>query len=83
MYSSIRGIYKKGKIIPIEPIENDKDEIDVIITLLIENNNTPNLNVDNSDDEILRTMGERSVEGKFSDASESHDQYLYGAKCKK
>jgi hypothetical protein len=75
MYYTIKGVYRKGMIIPAEPTEFMRDEMEVIITFLNpEDNRSEFLK---SDDEILYTMGDRAAEGTFTDSSESHDRYLY------
>jgi hypothetical protein len=75
MYKTIKGIYKKGQIIPKEQIDFVQDEIEIFITFLEEENlDQASLS---STDELLYTMGDRAVEGKFRNASERHDQYLY------
>ena len=75
MYKTIRGIYKKGQIIPMEPIDFDQDEIKIFITFLQDEKiDEESLS---SGDSLLYTMGDRAVEGKFTNASERHDQYLY------
>ncbi|MFQ5824576.1 MAG: hypothetical protein ACE5JB_11015 [bacterium] len=75
MYKTIKGLYKKGRIIPTEPIDFDQDEIDVFITFLQEEKmEEESLS---SADNILYTMGDRALEGRFTDTSERHDKYLY------
>jgi len=75
MYKTIKGLYKKGRIIPMEPVKFEQEEIEIFITFLqdekVEEENL------SSADILLYTMGDRAVEGRFSDASENHDQYLY------
>ncbi len=75
MYKTIKGLYKKGRIIPMEPVKFDQDEIEIFITFLqdekVEEENL------SSADNLLYTMGDRALEGRFTDASENHDQYLY------
>jgi hypothetical protein len=75
MYA-VRGIYKEGRIIPVEPVAHALDGIEVIITFL--NTEHDHVFSQNSDDEILYTMGDRAGSGNFTDASECHDKYLYG-----
>ena len=36
MYKTIKGLYKKGRIIPMEPVKFDQDEIEIFITFLQE-----------------------------------------------
>ncbi len=76
MYKTIKGIYKKGQIVPIEPVEIDQDEVKVIITFLQERGVEEKLL--SSADRLLYTMGDRALAGQFTDASEKHDHYLYG-----
>jgi len=75
MYKTIKGIYKKGQIIPKEPIDFSEDEIEIFITFLHEGK------IDeesiSSADNLLYTIGDRAVEGTLTDASERHDKYLY------
>ena len=75
MYKTIKGLYKKGRIIPMEPVKFDQDEIEIFITFLqdekVEEEHL------SSADNLLYTMGDRALEGRFTDASEKHDQYLY------
>ncbi|MGE0086793.1 MAG: hypothetical protein AB7S75_20505 [Desulfococcaceae bacterium] len=40
-------------------------------------NNTGKSETLSSEDEILYKMGQRAVNGRFADASECHDRYLY------
>jgi len=75
MYYTIKGVYRKGMIIPTEPTEFMRDDMEVIITFLNSEDKSPELL--KSDDEILYTMGDRAVDGNFTDASEFHDRYLY------
>ena len=75
MYKTIKGLYKKGRIIPMEPVKFDQDEIEIFITFLQEEKiEEQSLS---SADNLLYTMGERALEGRFTDASERHDQYIY------
>jgi Zn/Cd-binding protein ZinT len=79
MYKTIKGIYRKGQIVYMEPVEIDEDEVEVIITFLKEEKKEEEKIV-SSTNRLLYTMGERAVEGKFTDASERHNHYLYGQK---
>jgi len=79
MYKTIKGIYKKGKIIPTESVEINLDEVAVIITFLKEERKSEE-NLQSSADRLLYTMGDRALEGKFTYASEKHDYYLYSKK---
>jgi len=36
MYKTIKGIYRKGQIVYMEPVDIDEDEVEVIITFLKE-----------------------------------------------
>lgn len=76
MYKTIKGLYKKGWIVPMEPVEFNQDEVEVIITFLQEEKKAEEGPL-SSADKLLYTMGDRAFEGKFTDASERHDQYLY------
>ena len=75
MYKIVKGLYKKGRIIPMEHVKFDQDEVEIFITFLqqekIEEESI------SSADNLLYTMSDRALEGRFSDASERHDQYLY------
>jgi len=59
----------------MEPVDFGQDEIEIFITFLQEEK------IDgeslSSADDLLYTMGDRALEGKFRDASEKHDHYLY------
>ena len=77
MYKTIKGIYKKGRIVPLEAVEFTQDEVEVIITFLREEKRIKEKPL-SSADRLLYTMGDRALEGKFTDASERHDNYLYG-----
>lgn len=79
MYKTVRGIYKKGKIIPTESVEINLDEVAVIITFLKEEGKSEE-NLQSSADRLLYTMGDRALEGKFTNSSEKHDYYLYSKK---
>lgn len=79
MYKTVRGVYKKGKIIPTESVGINQDEVAVMITFLDEEKGVED-NLESSADKLLYTMGDRALEGKFSDASEKHDYYLYSKK---
>ncbi len=75
MYKTIKGIYKKGQIIPKEPIDIEQDEVELFITFLKEEKTEPeSVQLSNS---TLYTIGDRAVEGKFKDGSANHDQYIY------
>ena len=75
MYKIIKGLYKKGRIIPMEPLKFDQEEIEIFITFLQEEKvEEESLS---SADNLLYTMGDRALEGRLSDASVRHDQYLY------
>jgi len=76
MYKTIKGIYKKGRIIPMEPLEIEQDEIEVIITFL-KGERKGEEKVLSSADTLLYTIGDRAIEGRFTDASEKHNHYLY------
>ena len=75
MYKTIKGLYKKGRIIPIEPVKFDQDEVELFITFFQEEKIEEESI--SSADNLLYTIGDRALEGKFTDASERHDQYLY------
>lgn len=79
MYKTIKGFYKKGRIVPLEPVELNQEEAEVIITFLGKKREktTEEKNLSSADD-ILYSMGEKALEGTLTDASENHDQYLYG-----
>ena len=77
MYKTIKGIYKKGRIVPLETVEVNQEEVEVIITFLREEKKAKEKPL-SSADKLLYTMGDRALEGKFTDASERHDNYLYG-----
>ena len=77
MYKTIKGIYKKGQIIPMESLEIEQDETEVIITFLLEEKGKREEKVLSSADALLYTIGDRAIEGRFTDASEKHDHYLY------
>jgi hypothetical protein len=77
MYKTIKGIYRKGKILPMETVELNQDEIEVIITFLGQEEKKEEKQLF-SVDKLLYTIGDRALEGKFTDASETHDRYLYG-----
>lgn len=81
MYKTIKGIYKKGHIVPIEPVEFNQDEVEVIITFLKEEKIDEKESI-SSADKLLYTMCDRALDGKFNDASERHDQYLYFRRSK-
>lgn len=74
MYKTIKGIYKKGQIIPKEPIDFGEDEIEIFITFLHEGKTDEESM--SSADNLLYTMGDRAKEGTLTDASERHDKYL-------
>ncbi len=76
MYKTIKGIYKKGQIVPMESMEIGQDEVEVIITFLQEERKEEEKLL-TSADRLLYTMGDRALEGKFTDASEKHNNYLY------
>jgi len=76
MYKTIKGVYKKGQIIPMEPLEIEQDEAEVIITFLQGKRNRKEKSL-SSADRLLYTIEERAIEGRFTDASEKHNHYLY------
>jgi len=75
MYLTIKGLYKKGRIIPMESVTFDQDEVEIFITFLQEGK-VEEVSLSSADN-LLYTMGDRAVEGKLTNASEKHDQYLY------
>jgi len=75
MYKTIKGIYRKGQIVPLEKVVLEKDEVDIIITFL-DDERIADEN-QSSAHELLYTIGDRAVEGKLTDASVRHDYYLY------
>ena len=75
MYKTIKGIYRKGQIVPLEKIESEKDEVELIIIFL--DDDEADLGSETSAHELLYTMGDRAVEGKIKNGAEKHDQYLY------
>lgn len=79
MYKTVRGVYKKGKVTLTESVEINLDEVAVMITFLNEEKGVED-NLKSSADKLLYTMGDRALEGKFNDASEKHDHYLYSKK---
>ena len=81
MYTKIKGVYKKGQIIPMELLEIGQAEVEVIITFLQEEKKVKERPL-SSADRLLYTMGDRAIEGKFTDASEKHNHYLYSQKAK-
>jgi len=81
MYKTIKGVYKKGQIIPMELLEIGQAEVEVIITFLQEEKKVEERLL-SSADRLLYTMGDRAIEGKFTDASEKHNHYLYSQKAK-
>jgi hypothetical protein len=81
MYKTIKGVYKKGQIIPMELLEIGQAEVEVIITFLQEEKKVKERPL-SSADRLLYTMGDRAIEGKFTDASEKHNHYLYSQKAK-
>jgi len=79
MYYTIRGVCRQGQIIPSEPVKYESsEELDVIITFLLPEKDPGKSEFLTSEDEVLYTMGERAANGRFADASECHDRYLYG-----
>lgn len=81
MYKTIKGVYKKGQIIPMELLEIGQAEVEVIITFLQEEKKVKERPLPSAD-RLLYTMGDRAIEGKFTDASEKHNHYLYSQKAK-
>ena len=81
MYKTIKGVYKKGQIIPMELLEIGQAEVEVIITFLQEEKKVEERLL-SSADRLLYTMGDRAIEGKLTDASEKHNHYLYSQKAK-
>ena len=81
MYKTIKGVYKKGRIVPMEPVEIGHGEVEVIITFL-QKEKKEGKRVLSSADRLLYTMGDRAIEGKFTDGSEKHNHYLYSQKAK-
>lgn len=75
MYKTIKGIYRSGQIVPLEKVDLKKDEVDIIITFL-EDEDKEDGN-QSSAHELLYSIGDRAVEGKLTDASVRHDYYLY------
>jgi predicted DNA-binding antitoxin AbrB/MazE fold protein len=75
MYKTIKGVYRKGQIVPLEKVDLEQDKVNIIITFL-DNERTMEEN-QSSAHELLYTIGDRAVEGKFTDASVRHDHYLY------
>lgn len=81
MYKTIKGIYKKGQILPMEPVEIGQAEVEVIITFL-QGEKKKEERLLSSADRLLYTMGDRALEGKFTDASEKHNHYLYSQRAR-
>ena len=81
MYKTIKGIYKKGRIVPMEPVEIGQAEVEVIITFL-QGEKKKEEKLLSSADRLLYTMGDRALDGKFTDASEKHNHYLYSQKAR-
>ncbi len=62
MYKTIKGFYKKGRIVPLEPIELNQDEAEVIITFLDKKGEKTTGEKDlSSADDILYSMGEKAL----------------------
>lgn len=76
MYKTIKGIYRKGIILPLELVDLNQDEVEVIITFLKEGEKAEVEHLSSSD-RLLYTIGERALEGKYTNTSERHDYYLY------
>jgi predicted DNA-binding antitoxin AbrB/MazE fold protein len=75
MYKTIKGIYKRGQIVPLEKVELEKEEVDIIITFLDDEDKEDENQ--SSAHELLYSIGDRAVEGKLTDAAIRHDYYLY------
>ena len=72
MMRAIRGVFRRGRIIPVGPVPRCR-ESEVIITFL-EGEESPAL--PSRDERMERFIG--GGKGKGSDAAENHDVYLYG-----
>ncbi len=59
----------------MEPVKFDQDEIEIFITF-VQDEKVEEENLSSADN-LLYTMGDRALEGRFTDAPENHDQYLY------
>ncbi len=71
MTTTIRAVYKKGVLHPVEPIKGLADQALVKVTVEIEEERR------SDEDPILKVIG--ICRGGPADGAEQHDHYIYGS----
>ncbi|MCY7344806.1 MAG: hypothetical protein LH614_01190 [Pyrinomonadaceae bacterium] len=74
---SVRGKYKNGVALPLEPVKDFREEQDVIITFLGEAREAA-YDKTNGAVSLEDLIAECAVDTGIEDLAEQHDHYLYG-----
>ena len=75
---SVKGKFKNGVALPLEPIEKSNEERSVIITFLDEDIKEIFSGKTNGAKSLEELIAECAVDTGISDLAEQHDHYLYG-----
>ncbi len=75
---SVRGKFKNGVALPLEPVKDFQEGRSVIITFLDEEIKEPLTNKRNGAKSLEDLIAECEVDTGISDLAEQHDHYLYG-----
>lgn len=75
---SVKGKFKNGVALPLEPIEKSHEGRSVIITFLDEQAKEVLSEKTNSSKTLEDLIAECEVDTGISDLAEQHDHYLYG-----
>ncbi len=75
---SVKGKFKNGVALPLEPIEKSHEGRSVIITFLDEQTREALSEKTNSAKSLEDLIAECEVDTGIADLAEQHDHYLYG-----
>jgi hypothetical protein len=75
---SVKGKFKNGVALPLEPVEKSHEERNVIITFLDEDTKEVLSEKTNGAKSLEDLIAECEVDTGIGDLAEQHDYYLYG-----
>ncbi|MBA3633862.1 MAG: hypothetical protein H0W58_13810 [Acidobacteria bacterium] len=75
---SVKGKFKNGVALPLEPVEKSHEGRSVIITFLDEQTKEVLLEKTNGAKSLEDLIAECEVDMGIADLAEQHDHYLYG-----
>ena len=80
---SVKGKFKNGVALPLEPVENSHEGQEVIITFLDNEAKEVVSEKKNGKKSLEELIAECEVDTGISDLAAQHDHYLYGKPKKK